>query len=269
MTNHRRTISSLIDRANFEKGEEIGIEIECEGHNLVEELLTYWKCMKDGSLRGENQEYVLRRPVAREGVAKVLNYLNKKLEVHGSELARSDRTSVHIHINCLPLKIKQVYNFICLYLIFEELLVGYCNKSRECNLFCLRARDAEFLITMLKKACLTDNYWLLRTDQLRYAAMNVSALFKFGSLEFRALQGTVDPNIIQTWVALLLCLKDKAIEYDAPGEILYEFSRRGADGFLGDTFGELRGVITKGDVNQSMYEGARLAQDIAFARDWE
>jgi hypothetical protein len=88
---------------------EIGIEIEVEGDNLYKGKLKSWRVEHDGSLRGnDNAEYVLRNPIPRTDIKKVLSELSKALEANNSEVDNnSPRTSVHIHINCqrlTPLK---------------------------------------------------------------------------------------------------------------------------------------------------------------------
>jgi hypothetical protein len=47
---------------------------------------------------------------------------------------------------------------------------------------------------------------------LKYSALNLTAIQKFGTLEYRALQGTVEPHTIQAWVNILLAIKELAKE---------------------------------------------------------
>ncbi len=267
------TISQITRKmVDFEKDDEIGIEIECEGGGLCAQMLSHWRVERDGSLRGENLEYILRKPIPRERVPLVLRYLNKKLEDYGSELKMGMRTSVHVHINMLDVSIKHTYNMICLYLLFEELLLHYCGEERAGNLFCLRASDADFMTATLATAASTGQYGILRTDELRYAAMNVSSLFKHGSLEFRALAGTVDADRIQQWVRMLCALKDAGLSYSNPQEIIYDFSMHGdAEKFVRKVFGNEDAkalIVPEVDVGELLYLGMRQAQDVAFAKEW-
>ena len=103
---------------NHTKGE-VGLEIEMEGTNLhIDEDLGFWRGEADGSLRGdESIEYVLRKPVPRNQVAKALDELYVALREQEATIDMTHRTSVHVHINVQQLEVNEVYNFICLYLL--------------------------------------------------------------------------------------------------------------------------------------------------------
>src|SRR3546814_18812942 len=89
------------------------------------------------------------------------------------------------------LTMTQLYSFMTVYLILENVLVGWCGHSRCGNLFCLRASDAEWLLTSIRAAAEGRTFkHSLHSDNLRYASMNVKALGDYGSLEFRAMRGT-------------------------------------------------------------------------------
>lgn len=271
--NHK--VSSLFSKQNvYKKGEEVGIEVECEGRGLPVEMLSHWKCTRDGSLRNGGIEYVLRKPYPRDKVETALKYLDRKIKETGARLDMSNRTSVHVHVNCMDLSMKQTISYICMYLLFEELLMQYCGKDRHGNLFCLDAQSADYLVGYMREAIQQDTYSILGTDELRYASINVTALQKFGSLEFRALRGTADVKTIKTWVDILLRLKDKAIAYPSPVDIAYDFSSEGPARYLIKILGDLVKEIDTSDmqpreVESVLYRGARTMQDIAYAREWQ
>lgn len=248
---------------------EVGIEIECEGNNLAKRISKYWTTHADGSLRGESIEYVLNGPISREAVGDALKVLNDELKARGSVVNESYRTSVHVHLNAQTMKIRTVFNQLILYMLFEDLLVEYCGKDRVGNLFCLRAQDAENLIQVLSDALKSGNYGYFNGDHLRYAAVNVNALSKYGSLEFRAFRGTTDPKAIAEWVSILLKIKDAAAEYDNPTEICRDFSVVGPKAFMNKVFGpEISAVLNQyKDVEKRLMGGVRMVQDIAFAID--
>ena len=256
---------------------EIGLEIECEGTNLFSAPIQWWQTHQDGSLRSHGDhppiEYVLRKPVPREDVPKALSYLTKKLNESGSTIDDSPRTSVHVHLNCQRLTIKQIYQVICLYLIFEERLVEFSGPDRIGNLFCLRAKDADHFIQILEQAIQNENFNDLFSDNLRYASCNTASLGKFGSLEFRSMRGTVDQELIQLWVDLLTTLKDKALEYDNPRDIVDDFQRLNTEKFLQKIFGHRRDLMSVfsnwNDRHTSMWDGLRMMRDVACAVKWE
>lgn len=254
-----------------DKKGEVGIEIECEGHNLLQDPSKWWKGIADGSLRGESIEYILRAPIDRAKVLESLDLLSKELAQHGSRVDESYRTSVHVHLNAQPMKMRHVFNQICLYLILEDILVEYCGKERIGNVFCLRASDAEGMIDRIRRAIKKGEYANMGQDGMRYAAINTKALADHGSLEFRAFRGTVDPKLINQWVEILLEIKDAAMKYDNPQQICVDFSVLGPKGFVQKVFtaDNQRTILAYPNVEKRLFDGVRLAQDIAYSiPDW-
>lgn len=256
---------------------EVGIEIEVEGKSLFRAPIKYWTIHEDNSLRaveGEPPvEYVLSKPIPREDVQRVLNYLDKKLKLTKSDVRDSQRTSVHVHVNCQKLTLKQIYQYILLYYIFEDLLIEWCGPQRIGNLFSLGGKHAEYNVFMLEQAVKSDSYAEVFNADIRYTACNTASLGKLGSLEFRSLRGTVDPTIIKTWVDALLCLKDKALAYQDPREIVQDFQHLTPGPFLYKTLSPVQSVYqslrNKHDFDQRMWDGLRLMRDVAYAVDWE
>ena len=252
---------------------EVGIEIEMEGRGLPRvNVDPYWSYHQAGSLRGEeNAEYVLTRPVNRKLVPEALESLFAFLKTQGAVIRQdSPNTSVHVHLNMQDMTLKRVYTLACLWYILESLLMEWCGSERSGNLFCLRASDAETQLQRLASAVRYGRYADLNDqDGLRYAALNYTALGKFGSLEFRGLAGVYDPKVIETWVRMLLSLKDFSEKYDNPTEIIQEFSRTGPEEFLKLVLpGGLWREVTTPDVSTRLREGMRLIQNVAYCVNW-
>jgi hypothetical protein len=253
----------------------IGLEIECEGTHLFDAPFSWWSCHQDGSLRTTKGhppvEYVLRQPLDPKELREALEYLEEKLLEYKSTIVQSNRTSVHVHVNCLSWTIRQLYCYILLYLIFEEILVEWSGPDRAGNLFCLRALDSEFYVSMLEDCLKQSTLKVWREDQ-RYAACNVAAIPKFGSLEFRSLRGTVDKNLILTWVDILLHLRKKSLKYDNPTEIVEEFIQIGPLPFFRKIFDDdrIRGFFeeTQG-LSGKLWAGMRLMRDVSYTVPWD
>lgn len=247
---------------------DVGIEIEVEGEHLPK-LDKYWKNEHDGSLRGpENIEYVLERPMSLKDARIALKYLSVQYNKNDSNVHDSVRAGVHVHINVQDLNIIELYNFMTLYLILEEVLVKHCGEHREGNLFCLRAGDADYLLTQLQNAAEDKNFRQLVTDQLRYSSMNVKALGTYGSLEFRAMRGTRDLELIYNWAATLLRLREVAKEYESPEKIIEGFSEGEARAFLINAIGERAEEFMFDGFERMLCDGMRRAQDVAYCVDW-
>ena len=252
----------------FTEGD-VGIEVEVEGYNLPV-TQKYWKMEDDGSLRGESKEYVLKKPMPLSQARLALKYLGVMYNKHGSVVHDSVRAGVHVHINVQKLNIVELYNFMTVYIILENLLTKYCGESREGNLFCLRTGDAEYLLYQLVEVARSRRFKALVTDDLRYASMNVKALGTYGSLEFRAMRGTRDLDAIYIWTEVLLNLREVAKTFQSPCEVVSNFSEGSAQAFVDRCLGKHTGLFTAHTGwEKDVVAGMRRAQDIAFATDWE
>lgn len=253
----------------------VGIEIEVEGRKLPkDDVKAPWSYHHDGSLRGEdNAEYVLRTPLEFSGVRQALDKLWEEFRNYNSELAESNRTSVHIHLNVQEFYLNRLASLMAMYFVFEEILTEWCGEHRVGNLFCLRAKDAPAIVSQIRKFVKSDMMMHLR-DHHHYAGLNSNAIHKFGSLEFRALRGVNDPEVIMKWVGVLQRLYEISAEFKDPRELCAKFSSEGPFAFFDQLLGEhgqqiVRDIGWSEDrVRQSMYEGIRLAQDICYSRDW-
>lgn len=251
---------------------DLGIEIEVEGINLP--IATkIWRNEEDGSLKGESREFVLKKPGSLEEVKAALDYLDKLyIEAGSTVYDDSIRTGVHVHVNCQKLTMTQLYNYMTVYLIMENLLVKWCGESRQGNLFCLRSTDAEYLLHEIIEAARDARKAYLRrfqTNNLRYASMNVKALGDYGSLEFRSMRGTRDLNLVYKWAETLLNLRTFAEEFANPQTVIERFSMDGPEKFMVDALGDNYDLFSCEEAVQLLWAGMRNAQDIAYCTDWQ
>lgn len=248
---------------------DLGIEVEIEGANLPR-AVKGWVRTQDGSLKGESAEYVLQKPLNKKEAFEALDLLAKAYQESGTRSPGSIRESVHIHVNVQDFTIHQLYNFITCYLILEEILISYCGQHREGNLFCLRASDAKFLLVALKALTRARNFRGFATDDLRYASMNLAAIPKYGSLEFRSMRGTTNFEEIKTWINLLLQVKEYALRFETPVHIIQTFSEAEYGRFVEGALGEYYHLFAKlPGLSEMAKRGMRNAQSIAYAVDWD
>jgi len=247
----------------------LGVEIEVEGHRLPRNV-NGWRRHNDGSLRGdENAEYVLPRPLSKIDTTKALTGLWASFKQNDSHIEESFRAGVHVHLNVQDLTPIQLFTLITLYLVLEGPLTKYCGEDREGNHFCMRSSDAEYLTYALSKAVKDDNMYSLQTDVLRYGALNVTSLFKYGSLEFRAMRSTAKLKPIVDWVHIIAKLKEASLNFADPTDVLHAISAGGEKYFLERVFDEYSYLfIDQPKLNKSIRTGLLNAQDVAYSRDW-
>lgn len=248
---------------------DVGVEIEVEGRNLPV-MAKYWNNEQDGSLQGvESREYVLKRPMTLKEVENALDHLDSEYIRWKTIVDDTVRAGVHVHINCQQLTMTQLYNFMTIYLILEDVLVKWCGESRCGNLFCLRASDAEYILTSIRAAAEGRRFKAtFHTDNLRYASMNLKALGDYGSLEFRAMRGTRDLKLIYTWAETLLGLREFAKQFNNPAEVVEAFSVQSPTRFMKNALGTNYEIFSRDGQEKLLWEGVRNAQDIAFCADW-
>jgi len=217
----------------------VGLEIETEGQNLPNfggKLTSkYWRTVAEGSLRNGGCEHVFRQPIGLKGVDNALKEWDNATVL--STFIDSIRTSVHIHYNVASLKLSQIYSIVAAYWFFENVLVHLNGDSRVGNLFCLRVKDAEYTCQSVLKDLKTDQHFHeMSGDGFRYSALNLAALRKFGSLEFRFLRGYHESSVIRKWTYELHKMISTASEFDTPKTLLDFYRRSGPKVFLSHFF---------------------------------
>jgi len=253
------------------KAGEFGIEIEVEGKQLSRGPFKEWAAKDDGSLRGpDNIEYVLKQPLPLDRALKSLDEIVKQNKELGAEYMWSHRCSTHVHVNCTDLDMVQMANFVVSLFIFEKLLVSWCGPWRTGNLFCLTSEDARALIREATAWFKEPNGGVRLGDGIRYSAINLASLPKFGSIELRSLYGTLDKDVLSHWLTALHNIKEFSKKFENPKDIIVAFSKDGPIAIAKDALKEEYGVFfnPKKD-EEDLLASVRRAQIIAFATDWD
>lgn len=245
---------------------DFGIEIEVEGAGLVPIMTDCWKSEVDNSLRG-GLEYVMAKPVPLKDVVPSILLLKKHFEQHKSKTVFSFRTSVHVHVNVQQLSMSELINFIYTYLLLEEPLMNLCGDSRKGNRFCLRSQDAEFMLDAMKVLATNGfgGFRYLDANTLRYSAINVEAVKKYGSLEFRAMEGNLDEYRIGTWCHVLDAMRAFACSREGPDDIYNQFIESNPEDFMRLVLGDLANHLTYPDMVKDIQRSFSLSLEIPFA----
>lgn len=271
--------NNLADRTAFDH-DMYGVEVEVEynqtnGVNLPQRVQNYWACVPDGSLRNYGKvgdvaaEYRFAKPLNSFTSAVAVKQLCSTLLENVTEIYDSGRTSTHVHVNVCNINQLQIMNLITLSIILDEFLVSQHHPFRRGNLFALRYVDAEWPIHYLAGAVKRPSFRNFSNGNYRYASVNLASIGRFGTIEFRSMDGEINAQRINQWVYSLHQLKRKAVEYKNPREIVEKFHRMGAMAFLSEHVPSYYVLNTQSSVALDMLtRGVILATDLAYASDW-
>ena len=265
------TISQLFPKHKTGPKGEVGIEIELE---FMEEQVwdinpKAWTFNVEHSVRNKGYEIVSKVPLTLEGlqpmVEDVCENINRRKPIEDCP-----RTSVHIHLNQTKNKVLHVLNSAVAYWLLETPLTRYCGREREGHHFCLRLRDAEALIPVLCESLNARTPLKALGDNVRYAGLNLNALNKFGSLEFRTMRGTTDPKLIVSWAKGLHHLCSVAKTFESPSHVFDYFLSCTKEDFVRKLLpSDLASIVlsTPG-YRDMMDESASIVCALAYAEDW-
>jgi hypothetical protein len=251
---------------------DVGIEIEVEAkRHLPHDVPSPWVWHEEGSLRGHCAEYVTKGPIPCDDkkithLQTLMRYIEPCEPYHDNQ-----RTSVHVHCNVLEHTLSQLWTTICSYWLVDNLMVRYSGAEREgCN-FCLRLKDAEYLITQVLSTLGGERPFAGLGQNIRYSSQNLAALGQHGSLEYRSMRGTLDPMLIDKWSTALHHMVQGSKEYGTPSNMMDTIYDTDYRAFLNLLFGiefarELRAMD---GYKELIDENIGMIAEIAYCHDWE
>ena len=250
---------------------DFGIEIECEGKNLAVPIPDVWNTVDDGSLRGEfphgRAEWVLKKPLSLDEATKAVADLAAYQAANKAQLDFSFRTSVHVHMNVQNLTFNQYLNVIYTYLLLENVLVRYCGNDRIGNRFCLRMQDAEglsdLLVGLFNKGPKMMGHF--SRENVKYASINLAATNAYGSLEFRAMQGNLQVDYINTWVKALYNLREFAKARKDPQDIHDYFVRTDPSEFMANVLKDTYNHFSYEDEVNDIRQAFSITLELPYA----
>ncbi len=244
----------------------LGVEVEVEGEQLPVVDDGDWRTERDHSLRGESFEYVMREPRSLPETITCLNSLKERLG--NSTYYETPRAGVHVHVNVQGLNVIQLYNAIVSTYLLETILTRYCGPHREGNLFCLRVCDAEYQALKVEEAAVNNSLRVLNTEDIRYSALNLNSLSKYGSIEYRAMRSTADFEVLNIWCNVLHNIRMQAEQFESPLDIV-SMALEAPESFVYRLLGEYAGVLLGGlDIQAELDVGMEYVLPIVHAVDW-
>lgn len=213
----------------------VGIEVEVEALTpLPAEIGGVWLTKNDDSLRNYHYEYICRQPI-KVGSDKIshIKVLTDKLNTPAIKLDMSHRTSVHVHRNVQYFTPVEVWNAVIAYWMIEDALLSYCGEGRRGNLFCLPVSSCDGIINRcIKDLASSIPFSNFPGHSCKYGGQNLATVAALGSLEYRSMRGTTDPEIIDKWSSALWYLGEKARKFRDPAALMDAYLDTSKDEFL-------------------------------------
>lgn len=245
--------------------DKVGIEVEVEGFPAKyyqNKELKWWYAERDGSLRNDGIEFILRHPTGGADLIKALEEFSNLTK--NRKVDMNDRTSVHVHVDVRNMTPKKLKTFLLLSIMFEEVFMKKTG-NRQNNIFCCK-----FCTSDIQLKAVSDVGYLSRENvgnffhaTEKYASVNMLCMADKGSIEFRYHKGTIDTGEMLDWVNTLLSLKKYAMESEFnPEELTGMYSAGGGMQMFKDVLGEkLASKYSDDETNEDLKRGMRLAQD--------
>jgi hypothetical protein len=258
------------------EGHKFGIELELEGRNvgLQDIAVRGWGRHMDGSLRGEAIEYTTIGAKSLDEAKKCVVELFEKFSANKVKLNESIRTSTHVHLNFSDKPVKQAINFFTLFTLLEEVLQYYSGEDRKGNNFCISTREADGVVGVLALSIGRGDLSSFAADRFKYAACNLSTLYKFGTIEVRTMRGAQSAEMVNAWLDILNDMYNYATNVMvSPAKLVTDLSVLGAEGLMRAIFSpkNLKELMLHfppiQTLHYSLMEGARLVQVFAYEHD--
>jgi hypothetical protein len=248
---------SLVGQSLGKKGyvsPRVGLELEYEKCKPVIEtgLSNKWYTEIDHSLRAGGLEFI-SVPLKPLDMAPAVR--NMLVAANKMKAKVTLRCGLHVHVNVTHMTWAQLFQFTTYYTLLEPYLFNEFAPGRETSHFCVPTwtntalteymyNDGQLLRQGIRiPETKRGNNWakaamhlggagghrskLIMMNTPKYAALNMSALKKFGTLEFRQAPSSLDATFILKWARLLLRIQQRSMTYGDAMEIVEEYDKSG------------------------------------------
>lgn len=235
----------------------VGIEIEVEKVKAFNDPFLVWIYKADGSLRNNGLEWI-SYPIKGDCIsAALLEFYSLLTKTHHF----SPRTSLHFHFDVRHLNVDQLTSVVLTYLSVESLLYKFVGGDRDKSVFCVPLYQTDMVNELVNY--LRMKFREHRTGEYRYAGLNLDAVKKFGTIEFRHLGGTSDVSRIMTWINLLMCVYNYGLKNNLKS-LIEEISQLNTNSFyiayLNNVFGSHIVNLDLTDVKLDLEKGVKAVK---------
>lgn len=195
----------------------IGLEMELENYSeaqvrkYLKDGAPFWVQHNDGSLRN-GTEFVLDQAMMGTTLRQAIDYFFTTF----TKYEASPRTSIHVHLNMRQENetVEGLRNLIVLYYMYEDAFFQIADINRKWCSYCNPFEDTpprilEVIMNeqMPMELMMGELRLSAQTNQNRYYGLNLNALNKFGTVEFRHFPLVHDQTRLVDWINLIMELK--------------------------------------------------------------
>jgi len=197
-------------------------------HDVSTNTVSGWKLVYDQSVNGRGtglgRGMELVSPVLRgeEGLVLAAKAVNALQNAGG----KTDKTcGLHIHIGMDGLTGKQIVKTLDLYSANQEHINKLIARSRWTNIYCQPmdryTRNSNTVVAFENADSASDTRRLRPTlsHYDRYHAVNLASYAKYGTVEFRQHQGTLNGEKVTSWVKFLMAMVEKSVTMDTATDL--------------------------------------------------
>lgn len=222
----------------------LGVEVEVENcvklYGANEKFASYWTHKEDPSLRNNGREFVFAEPLFGHDAINAIEFLCLRAKEHNWKI--STLTGEHVHVDVRNMELEEFRNFMTVYALMEPLIYNWVGDNRHENMFCapwyISEMDLTVVSSIVKKQIPQGSILGYLKNLKKYTGLNLQALYKFGTVEFRMLKTTFDPKRTIDWLNIILSLKKYAQIPGLTAEDICKSARNeGAFSFARKVFG--------------------------------
>lgn len=200
-----------------------GVEVEYE--NVIDPPCVrdiHWSATPDGSLRNNGLEFITE-PIPLHNAVTAFRHLNNVAKFAGWE--DTARTGIHVHADMRDLTFDRVKGVIAAYAAFEPLMFRLVDPTREENIYCVpwyRAPDQAGIVPFLGRGRM-DTERTAGMALVKYSALYLRPLWRFGTLEFRQAETWREPAPFRRWI----CAISRLVEWgkdETPASVIEKCS---------------------------------------------
>lgn len=230
----------------------VGIEVEvekCYMHEGDVPGTDLWSAKVDGSLRDNGMEFVTNGGLVGEQIEESVKWLcSTAIKKKFSE--GYPRAGIHVHLDVTDMNSSGPYELATMLqtaMILEAPMFGFAGEHRRACGFCDAFSDSNHDFEHLSKVLFdwpNNTKELLREDRhylSKYQAINLLPISRYGTVEFRHLPTTFNPERILNWINIILSIKKFAMSYK--GDVTVEAQRLGPIEFCNLVLGDWGKVL--------------------------